>query len=133
MHDHFSELFEWDEDGKRPRRKRVAQDREQIHFPMTVMDHAAFGLRETFSDGSPDFTDPHRPGFRFDTKDSAKLAADASYREMVARLDYRHRQQDGASDHGSQRTLDADALERAAADAYEFRSERMRTAWKNHA
>jgi hypothetical protein len=73
-------------------------------------------------------------GFRFlDTKDSAKLAADASYREMVARLDYRHRQQDGASDHGSQRTLDADALERAAADAYEARSERMRTAWKNHA
>ena len=96
--------------------------------------HAAYGFFPTFSDGSLDSTSPHRPGFRFlDTKDSAKLAADASYREMVARLDYRHRQQDGASDHGSQRTLDADALKRAAADAYEARSERMRTAWKNHA
>jgi hypothetical protein len=130
MHDHFSELFEWDEDGKRPRRKRVAQDREQIHFPMTVMDDAAFGLRETFSDGSPDFTDPHRPGFRFlDTKDSAKLAADTSYWEMVARLDYRHRQQDGDSDDGSrQRTLDE--LEAAAAASYAARSKRMAEAWR---
>jgi hypothetical protein len=93
------------------------------------VDHAAFGLRKTFSDGSPDFTDPHRPGFRFlDTKDSAKLAADTSYWEMVARLDYRHRQQDGDSDDGSrQRTLDE--LEAAAAASYAARSKRMAEAW----
>jgi hypothetical protein len=36
-----------------------------------------------FSDGTPDLTSPHRPGFRMaDTNDDARLAADEAYQKM---------------------------------------------------
>ena len=61
--------------------------------------------------------------------DAGRLAASDAYAEMRTRLDYRHRQQDGVSDHGSrQRTLDE--LEAAAAASYAARSKRMAEAWR---
>ena len=132
MRDYFSENFEWDEHGNKRRKKRVLGDRERLHVPMQFMDHAAFGFRTHFADGSPDHTNPHRPGFRFlDVNDETQIAADAAYEEMRARLHYGHRQrqQDGASDHGSPQPT-PDELEQAAVTAYEVRSERMRNAWK---
>jgi hypothetical protein len=127
MRDHFSENYEWGEDGKLRRRKRIARDGERITFA-TISDHAAFGFRETFADNSPDITDPHRPGFRFlDTNDTTRIAADHAYERMRSRLDYRHRQQDSGA-----RTPTLDELEQAAVDAYRARSERLRTAWKTH-
>ena len=108
--------------------KRVLPDGERIRFPMTAMDHAAYGFQS--ADGSPDHTNPHAPGHRFaDVNDAAKAAADQSYEQMRTRLDYRHR--DGASDRGSQqRTLSLDALEQLAADSYAQRNDQMRNAWR---
>jgi hypothetical protein len=96
------------------------------------MSNDTYEFHPTFSDGTPDHTSPHRPGFRFlYTGDAGRLAANDAYAEMRTRLDYRHRQQDGVSDHGSrQRTLDE--LEAAASAAYEARSARMRAVSKDH-
>ena len=79
-----------------------------------------------------DYTSPHRPGFRLlDIGDASRLAAIA-YAEMRTLLDYRHRQQDGVSNHGlRQRMLSLDALEQLAADSYAQRNERMRNAWRH--
>ena len=63
MHDHFNELYEWDEHGNK-RRKRVLRDLEQISFPMTMAFKDAAGFHTHFSDGSPDHTSPHQPGYR---------------------------------------------------------------------
>jgi hypothetical protein len=137
MRDYFSELYEWDEDGNKRRKKRVARDREQIHFPVTVMDHSAF--RPTFSDGSPDHTSPHRPGYRFaDTGDAARLAADEAYearsRRMETAWQHRGEQHDAAASKNlgrpkiSQATLDE--LRAAADAAWEDRSKRMSNAWR---
>jgi hypothetical protein len=137
MHDHFSEFYEWDEDNKRPRRKRTARDREQIHFPVTLMDAAqALGFSPTVSDGSVDHAHPCRPGFRLaGTNDAAKLAADAAYEEMRTRMSNAWRKdkdrRDPVRDRGSRQPM-LDELEAAATAAYEARSERMRTAWKTH-
>jgi hypothetical protein len=136
MHDHFSEYYEWDENGIPRRKKRVARDREHIHFPVTVMDAMqALGFHSTFSDGSRDFTSPHRPGYRFlDVNDEAKIAANDAYEARRERIHYssRQRQQDAnADDRAPARTLDA--LRQAAEKAYEDRNARMRNAWKQRA
>ena len=113
------------------RRKRMAADGERISFA-TISDQAP-GFRTHFSDGTPDLTSPHAPGFRFsDVDDSAKLAADQAYIERRTRMDYRHRVDARPdADRGSQQpTLLLDELEQAATVAYEDRSERMRNAWR---
>ena len=133
MIDHFSEHYEWDEDDKL-RRKRVARDREQIHFPVTVMDHSAF--RPTFSDGSPDHTSPHRPGYRFaDTTDDARLA-DEAYEERRERMQNAWRrkgdaQADDNRDAAPPRTRTLDEWRAKADQAWEDRNKRMANAWRN--
>ena len=80
---HFDELYEWDENGNKRRKKRVAGDRERITFA-TISDQA-HGFRQMFADGSPDFTSPHRKGFRFaDVNDEAKIAAQNRLRRTLA-------------------------------------------------
>jgi hypothetical protein len=129
MHDHFSDLYEWDENGNKRRKKRVARDREQINFSMTMMDHSAFGFHSTFSDGSPDYTSPHKPGHRFlDVNDEARLQADTAYEQMRERLHYktnRRRQQQDANEPPPTSTRTLDELRAAASAAYEARSKRM--------
>ena len=113
------------------RRKRMAADGKRISFA-TISDQAP-GFRPHFSDGTPDLTFPHAPGFRFsDVDDGAKLAADRAYIERRTRMDYRHRiDARPDADRGSQQpTLLLDELEQAATVAYEERSERLRTAWR---
>jgi hypothetical protein len=113
------------------RRKRVLPDGERISFA-TISDQAP-GFRTHFSDGTPDLTFPHAPGFRFsDVDDSAKLAADRAYIERRTSMDYRYRVDARPdADRGSQQpTLLLDELEQAAVTAYEERSERLRTAWR---
>jgi hypothetical protein len=135
MHDYFSEHFEWD-DGIPRKRKRVARDREQIHFPVTVMDHAAFSFHQHFSDGSVDHTSPHRKGFRFlDTNDAAGKAADAAYAERSRRMETAWRTRGNGITEANRdgtppptRTLDQ--LHALAEQAYEERNERMRNAWR---
>ena len=125
MHDYFSENFEWD--GSVPRKKkRVARDRERITFPMTAMDHAALGFNPTFSDGSPDHTSPHRPGYRFaDIGDAARLAADEAYEEG-------EQEHDEAHDQRSVRTASLDELRAKAQQAWEDRNVRMQNAWRTN-
>jgi hypothetical protein len=56
---------------------------------MTLQDHAAGGFRPTFADGSPDFTHPSKPGYRFaDIDDQSRQKADAEYeaRRVIANL-----------------------------------------------
>jgi hypothetical protein len=87
MHNHFEELCEWDTDGVPRKKKRVARNGDTISFPMTMMDHAAYGFTPSFADGTRDFTDPHRPGYRFaDVNDAARIAADEAYRERNQRM-----------------------------------------------
>jgi hypothetical protein len=98
-------------------------------------------FHSTFSDGSPDFTSPHRKGFRFaDTDDADRLAADEAYEQMRTRLAdaYKHRQQHGGDVRKSSATGAAptraptlDALQQAAEKAYEDRNARMQNAWKH--
>ena len=138
MHDHFSELYEWDEDDKLRRKKRVARDREQIHFPVTVMDAMqALGFHSTFADGSPDHTSPHRPGYRFaHTTDAARLAADQAYEERRERIANAWRrkgdaQADDNRDAAPPRTRSLDELRAKADQAWEDRNKRMANAWRN--
>jgi hypothetical protein len=136
MHDHFSEYYEWDADGIPRRKKRVARDREQISFPMTAMDQAAFAFNPTFSDGSPDFTSPFKPGYRFlDVNDAARLAADAAYEARSERMQNAWRTKGDVKadtrDAAPPRTRTLDELRAASAAAYEARSKRMAGAWKN--
>jgi hypothetical protein len=123
------ELFELDEHGI-PRRKRVARDREQLHFPY-IADHAAYGFSPTFADGSSDFTSPHRKGFRFaDTNDAARLAADEAYHSRSRRMETAW-QRKGEQQHDQARTKSLDPLRSAADQAYAERSERLQNAWRN--
>jgi hypothetical protein len=46
------------------------------------------------SDGTPDHTSPHRPGFRFIDHGELRDAADAAYEERRARLSDAHRARD---------------------------------------
>jgi hypothetical protein len=135
MHDHFSELYEWDENGIPRKRKRVARDREQISFPMTAMDQAAFAFNPTFSDGTADHTSPFKPGYRFaDSNDAARLAADEAYEQRRERMHYttnRRRQQQDANEPPPTSTRTLDELRESATAAYEARSKRMAGAWKN--
>jgi hypothetical protein len=132
MQDYFEEYYEWD--GNVPRKKkRVARDRDRISFPMTAMDAAAGRFHAHFSDGSPDHTSPHRPGYRFaDTNDPARLAAESAYRERCQDMHYtsRRNHQDGIPDERhAARTLDE--LRQAADAAYREKCERLRNAWRN--
>lgn len=127
----FRDDFEMDENG-RLRRKRVLPDGDRVSFSMTMMDHAAYGFAPTFSDGSPDFTNPHRPGHRFaDVNDEARLTANDAYEERRQRLHYanKRRRQDEAGNQGA--TPDLDHLRELADAAYEDRRQRMANAWRN--
>jgi hypothetical protein len=137
MIDHFSEHYEWDENGMPRKKKRVARDREHIHFPVTVMDAMqALGFRSTFSDGSPDHTSPFKPGYRFaDTNDEARIAADRAYEARRERMEnaWRTKGDVKAADGGDtapplRRTLDQ--LRTLAEKAWDDRNERMRNAWR---
>lgn len=133
MRDYFNELYEWDEHGHKPvrRNKRVLPDGARAHFTMQMMDHAG-GFVPTFADGSPDFTNPHRPGHRFaDVNDEARLAANDAYQERRQRLHYanKRRRQDEAGNQGA--TPDLDHLRELADAAYEDRRQRMSNAWRN--
>jgi hypothetical protein len=85
-------------------------------------------FRSTFSDGSPDHTSPHRPGYRFadcDVRDESERA----YREKMRRLHNADHSQPHRDDEPPARggpTLDEarDAAERA----YRERSERLQSA-----
>ena len=47
----------------------------------------AAGFHTHFSDGSPDHTSPHKPGYRFlDVDDAAKIAADEAYEARSRRM-----------------------------------------------
>lgn len=133
MRDYFSELYEWDEDGNK-RRKRVPRDGERISFTMQMMDHAAFGFRPTFSDGTPDHTSPHRPGYRFaDTNDAARIAADEAYEERRERMQNAWRrkgdaQTDDNRNSAPPRTRTLDEWRAAAEKAWEDRNKRMQNA-----
>ena len=132
MHDHFNELFEWDEHGNKRRKKQVLPDGATTHFTMQMMDSAA-GFRRTFTDGSIDHSHWSRPGFRvLDTSDEAKLAADAAYEERRARLSNAWRRDEGHRDpvHDDRRPS-LDELEQRAVSAYEARNARLRDAWRH--
>jgi hypothetical protein len=135
MHDHFNELYEWDEDGNKRRKKRVARDRERITFA-TISDQA-FGFRPTFADGSLDHTSPHRPGHRVaDTYDEARIAANDAYEQRRERManawrnkGYPQLEDDGGERDYCTRTLDES---RAAADAaYQAKRERLQNGWRS--
>ena len=101
------------------------------------MSNDAYVFDQTFSDGSVDHTNPHRPGFRFlDIDDVAKLAADEAYEQMRTRLTdaWRRKREKQSSDHrdgARPRTPTVDALQKDAALAYAERSKRMQNAWKH--
>jgi hypothetical protein len=90
-----------------------------------------------FSDGQPDFTSPHRPGYRFlDNNDADRLAANAAYEQMRQRLNaaWRNKDAPGADNRDaapSRRTLSLDALQAQAEQAWRERSKRMSNAWRN--
>jgi hypothetical protein len=128
MHDHFEELYEWDHGVPRKKKQRVLPDGARAHFTMQMMDHASFGFRRRFADGSVDHTDPHRPGYRFsDVDDADRLAAERAYAERLQRRDYRTRQQthDQVADRSAPHTRSLDELRDAADAAYEARRQRM--------
>jgi hypothetical protein len=133
MHDHFSELgYEWD--GNVPRKKkRVLPDGTTVYFPY-IADHAAYGFSPYFADGTPDYTSPHRPGYRFlDTDDAARAAADAAYAQMRSRLTDAWRRKDerpaAAKEAPPTRTLDE--LHALAEKAWDERNKRMQNAWRH--
>jgi hypothetical protein len=66
---------------RRARPGETPQDGERLSFSPLHMDHAGFGFDTTFADGSPDFTSPHKKGFRFADSDSpSRCAADEAMR-----------------------------------------------------
>jgi hypothetical protein len=118
-------------DGRvRPYRRgdRLA-DGERLFVPY-LMDHAAYGFRQTFADGTPDYTNPHRPGYRFaDIDDANRIAAAEAYEARRTRMQNAWRRND-ATDVSTQRTDAASA--RAIADrAYADRTKRMVSAYRN--
>ena len=75
------------------------QDGERFNLPMRFMDAEARAVADAlaqkygrfhthFSDGTPDHTSPHKPGYRFaDIDDAAKIAADEAYEERSRRME----------------------------------------------
>jgi hypothetical protein len=131
MHDYFSELYEWD--GNVPRRKkRVLPDGTTVHFPY-LADHSAFGFHPYFADGSPDFTSPHRKGYRFaDTNDEARIAANGAYEQMRTRLReaWRRKGERLVETKEAPPTRTLDQLQAEAEHGWQQRRERMRNAWR---
>ena len=131
MHD-FRDDYELDEDGRLRKKKRVLPDQATMHVPMGFYDG---GFRPTFSDGSPDFTSPHRKGFRFaDVNDEAKIAARIAYDERSRRMEtawQRKGEQQDADEHTPLRTKSRDQARSAADAAYDERNERLRNAWRH--
>ena len=113
------------------RRGDCLADGERIRVPV-LMDHASWGFRSTFADGSADHTSPHRPGFRFaDTNDADRLAAQQAYIERTARLENGWRRSRDADDNAPIQCSDA-AQARAVADrVYEDRKVWLSNAWRN--
>ena len=92
-------------------------------------------FRTRFSDGSPDLTSPHAPGFRFADVGARDDAEDA-YRRRSRRMEDAWRGQPPRQDeHRDQRepqqTLDE--ARAAAAESYERRRQRLGDAWRNRA
>jgi hypothetical protein len=119
------------------RRRRALQgevpaDGETVHFPQTFMDDE--GCRPYFSDGKPDDTSPHRPGYRFaDIGDAAVLAASEAYERKRSMLSYasrRRRPEDVREDDAPPRARTLDELRAAADAAYEDRKKRI--SWHTH-
>jgi hypothetical protein len=129
----WKDELEMDEHGQL-RKKRVVRDREKISFTMQMMDAANGRFVDHFADGTPDHTNPHRPGHRFlDTNDPAKLAAQEAYDARSRRMETAWRRKGEQHQQGNEEnnkpTLDE---ARAASDAaYQARSERMRKGWKH--
>jgi hypothetical protein len=90
-----------------------------------------------FADGSPDFTSPFRPGFRFlDTNDANRIAANDAYEARRQAMHYankrrRQQQQDDAGNRNPTASLDLDQARAIADSAYQERSQRMANAWRN--
>jgi hypothetical protein len=123
-----------DRHGRRRRARpgEIPGDGERVVFSPMFMDDAAYGFFPTFSDGSPDSTSPHRPGFRFlDAGDPSGLAAEQAYEERRMRLAeaWRKDRQDSVHDLAS-RQLTLDELRAKAEQAREDRDARMRDAWR---
>jgi hypothetical protein len=162
MQDAYAE----DRHGNRRRIKRgdVLMDGERLIVPAQFMDSddTSFGFSRTFSDGSVDHTDPHRPGFRFaDSNDPHRLKAEEAYQERTRRMQDAWKKKKRAPDDddedeedrlserqrrellarkaaratmGSDARQLTDAEARAAADAaWEERNERLRNGWRNRA
>jgi hypothetical protein len=130
------ELEVVDRHGRRRRYRRGEHlaDGERLVTPMLFMDAAPGGFRPTFSDGSPDHTSPHRPGFRFGDCGHRDAAEDA-YRERSQRLQnaWRKESREGAGrdrDHSLQ-YADAAGARRAADQAYAERRARLANAWRS--
>jgi hypothetical protein len=131
MRDYFNEMFEWDGNVPRKKKKQVLPDGARANFKMQMMDHAGDFI-PIFADGTPDHTSPHRPGHRFaDVNDEARLVANDAYEERRQRLHYANKRgrQDGAGNHGA--TPDLHRLRELADAAYEDRRQRMANAWRN--
>jgi hypothetical protein len=145
MRDYFSENFEWN--GSKPvrRKKRVLPDGDRVSFSMTMMDQASYGFTPKFADGSPDHSNPNRPGFRFlDVDDAARIAANDAYEQRRERLHYanryrKHEEDDQTESERRQRlakqaaraTMGADQARELADAAWEDRKQRMQNAWRN--
>jgi hypothetical protein len=121
-----------DRHGRRRRLRpgEVPADGETVHIPMQFMDHG--GFHPYFSDGTPDHTSPHRPGWRFaDTTDAARLAADEAYEARRERMHYANRRrQDGTGDPGAT-ARNLDQLRALADAAYEAKCKRLQEGWRN--
>jgi hypothetical protein len=133
MPDHFSETYEWDENGLPRRKQRVLPDGAHVHFRY-LADDAAYGFQPTFSDGTPDFTSPPRKGFRFaDTNDAAKLAAEEAYEQMRRRLSdaYRRKGEPAAANASPTPTRTLDQLQALAEQAWKDRNKRVQNAWRH--
>jgi hypothetical protein len=81
-------------------------------------------FKDTFSDGSPDFTSPHKPGYRFaDTDDASRHAASEAYEAKRTRMSDAWRKNNDATLDGAQARATANA-------AYAEKIARLSNAWK---
>jgi hypothetical protein len=132
---------------RRARKGETIREGETIRFPVTIMDasarevHDALAARyefsPTFSDGSPDHTNPHAPGYRFlDVDDEGKLAAEQAYRERSRRMEdgWKRKGDDNTSANANAKpAATLDEARRAADAAYEARNKRLQNAWRKAA
>ncbi|MGE0037958.1 MAG: hypothetical protein AB7S93_20260 [Xanthobacteraceae bacterium] len=122
---------------RRARKGETLADGERFHLPLALMDGRRH-FTPTFSDGSPDHTNPYRPGPRFaDVDDAGRLAAAEAYEQKRTRLQdawrNKDRQQgeDAATVHRDYRGATLDELKAAADAAYVERNQRLANAWRN--